>query len=95
MKKKYESLSIEEQIIKIKHENVVLIIISVIISFALLSLSIFLFTQTDQVKLAIGMLIAWPFSIFFGGILQIKENKMRINNLENQINIDSLNNQKK
>ena len=89
MKKKYESLPVEEQIVKIKRENIVLMIISVIISFALLSLSIFLFTQTDQVKLAVGMLIAWPFSIFFGGVLQIRENKIRIKKLEDQINTDS------
>ena len=89
MKKKYESLPVEEQIVKIKRENIVLMIISVIISFALLSLSIFLFTQTDQVKLAVGMLIAWPFSIFFVGVLQIRENKIRIKKLEDQINTDS------
>ena len=86
MRKKYESLPVEKQIVKIQQENVALIVISIIISLVLLSLCIFLFTQTDQIKLAIGMLIAWPFSIFFGGVLQIRENKIRIKNFENQIN---------
>ena len=95
MRQKYESLPAEKQIVKIKQENVALIITSIIISLVLLSLCIFLFTQTDQIKLAIGMLIAWPFSILFGGVLQIRENKKRIRNLKNQISIAESNNYKK
>ena len=82
MKKKYDSLPKNEQIKKLKQENITLIIIGSIINIGTLILSIYLLTQTDQIDLGIGFLLCIPMSVGIGGVLPINENIKKIRELK-------------
>ena len=82
MKKKYDSLPKNEQIKKLKQENITLIIIGSIINIGTLILSIYLLTQTDRIDLGIGFLLCIPMSVGFGGVFQINENIKKIRELK-------------
>lgn len=80
MRKNYNSLPREEQIKQIKKENVFLVIFSIIMSIVHPVLSYYLWDR--DIELAIGFLIAWPVSIFFGGVYQIRDNNRKIKSLQ-------------
>lgn len=82
MKKKYDSLPKNEQIKKLKQENITLIIIGSIINIGTLILSIYLLTQTDQIDLGIGFLLCIPMSVGIGGVFPINENIKKIRELK-------------
>ena len=85
MKKNYDLLPINEQIKKLKQENITLIIIGSIINIGTLILSIYLLTQTDQIDLGIGLLICIPMSVGIGGVLPINENIKKIRKLSGYV----------
>ena len=75
-----KQLNLSQQIKSLKKQNVVLILCCLFVSILLLWLSHYLYSNTDQTKLALSMLLALPFSLS-GGVLQIKANKKRIKEL--------------
>ena len=86
MKKTYDSLPKNEQIKKLKQENITLIIIGLIVNIGTLILSIYLLTQTDQIELGIAFLLCIPMSVGLGGVFPINENIKKIRNLEKELN---------
>lgn len=86
MKRNSDILPINEQIKKLRKENVALIIIGLVVNIGTIILSTYLLTQTDQFDLAIGFLICIPISIGVGGVLPIKENLRKIKKLEEGMN---------
>ena len=82
MRKNYNSLPREEQIRKLKQENIIVIISGIVISVLVVVLIIYLLTQTDQIELAIGLCTALPVSIYIGIIFQVRDNNEKIKSLQ-------------
>ena len=74
---------VHQQIKKLKRENKFLVIVSVAVFLIVLSLGLyFLLVDTERSDLGVGLLIALPFSMYFGGYCQIKSNLLKIQTLE-------------
>ena len=79
--KKLENLPKDKQIERLKFRIKFLLLFSIIWSIFIIIISSLIFILTLEYKFGIALLITIPFSVYFGGYLQIKEYKKEIENL--------------
>ena len=93
LKRDYSNLPIAEQINKLKRDIKFYYIFGAIWNICVIAVSIVLIVCTPARKLGIGFLIiSVPLSVWFGGVMQIKDAKAQIKKLED--NRDSLESEK-
>ena len=85
IKRDYSRLPIAEQISKLKRDIKFYLVFSIIWSVLIISLSVVLIIFTSVWELGVGFLILLPVSVWLGGIMQIKDAKAQIKELEKRI----------
>ena len=92
LKRDYSNLPIAEQISKLKRDIKFYYIFGAIWNICVVALAVVIFICTPIWELGVGCLISVPLSVWFGGVLQIKDAKAQIKKLED--NRDSLESEK-
>lgn len=85
--KKFENLSKEDKIKKLKLDNKIRFLLMCLFIPIIIGLGIYLIILKEPAKLGIGFLLSAPISLLMGYILPVKDAKENIKKLEDECSI--------